>query len=290
MDSTVTVAIIGAVSTLLGILIPIWYRQRSAKTTEDVGPKSIEGTGTKAIEGSGHVGQFLLTWMKLSDVARKKLGQSQFIPFAGTENALMTLVGLASKKHSILAICGYKGPYSTRYYEENFQSKAVRRIFSYEAIRNEIEVKDRRFALDGLKMHLDGLKIQLDRKPDDRCDVEVSFIPKGKYIKDVAGGNFEPPLSFGLAILRDGNDSPSMAVTHWEIDAKPLKHLIAIEGVIVDEGQEELLNELVTLHASIAGSAIVFSSRKDLEKIEAAYEELEEFWKSHQLTRERSKG
>ena len=121
------------------------------------------------------------------------------------------------------------------------------------------------------------------------CDVEVFVVPRGKRIKDVRGVDFDPPFSFGLAILRDGNDSPKMAVVHWEMDAEPLKDLLAIEGIVIDEGQKEVLSELVKLHESIAGSNTVLSSRRNLETIAADCTELEEFWKSHYVTRERSK-
>lgn len=267
MDARVIAAIIAGVFALIAAAIPIW----------------LKGRHPKAIEGSGHFGEFVLKWMDLSEGARKKLGQSQFIRIGGTRNALMTLVRSAKNNHSLLAICGYKGDFAMQYYEENFQNcKAVRRIFSYEAILSEITVKDVRYALDGLKMHLDATAIH-------GCDGEVFLIPKGKRIRDLKGGDFDPPFSFGLAILQDGNNTPKMAVIHWEMDAEPLKHLIAIEGVIIDEGQKELLDALVKLHESIAGSDIVLSSKKNSRTIAAACTELEKFWKSHGGASEKGK-
>jgi hypothetical protein len=187
----------------------------------------------------------------------------------------MKLVASAKKSDSILAICGYKGDYSKNYYEENFKKcKTVRRVFSYESICSEIKVKHERYALNGLKMHL-------DEKATDGCDVEVFLIPKGKRIKDLSGGNFDPPLSFGLAILQDGNNFPKKAIIHWEIGAESLKHLIAIEGIVVDDKQKELLKELVKLHESITKSNNVLTSKKASKTFTSVCKELEEFWKSH---------
>jgi hypothetical protein len=287
MDPTVIVAIIGAVSTTLGILIPIWYRQRSPKTTEDAEPK--------AIEGSGHVGQFVFNWMDLSEGARKKLGQSRFIRIGGTENALMTLVRSASDKHSILAICGYKGSYSKRYYEENFKRcKAVRRVFSYEAMRHEIKEKNGQcYALRGLEVHVKHVKHvkAIRHTDDDDLPVQVFVLPEGKLIRDLRG-DFDPPYSFGLAILIDGNDIPKKAVIHWETDAKRLRDLINIEGVIVDPTQEELLDKLVRLYESIAHGDGVLSSSKNPDDIDNICTKLNGIWQERQsqLGKEEVKG
>jgi hypothetical protein len=62
------------------------------------------------------------------------------------------------------------------------------------------------------------------------------------------------------------------------MDAEPLKHLIAIEGVIIDDGQQEMLRKLVGLWEAIARSDNVLSSKKDKNKITALCNELEEFW------------
>ena len=62
------------------------------------------------------------------------------------------------------------------------------------------------------------------------------------------------------------------------MDAEPLKDLLSIEGVIIDEGQKELLAALAQLHDSIAHSHAVFSSKKDLEEIDAACAELSDLW------------
>jgi hypothetical protein len=158
------------------------------------------------------------------------------------------------------------------YYQQNFKKcKAVSRVFSYQAVHSEITEKNVRHALDGLKMHLNGIVTA-------GCDVEVILVPKDKFIKDLGGRNFDPPLSFGLAILLDGNELPKQAVVHWEMDAEPLKHLIAIEGVIIDDGQQEMLRKLVGLWEAIARSDNVLSSKKDKNKITALCNELEEFW------------
>jgi hypothetical protein len=230
-------------------------------------------------EGSGPFGKAVFNWMSLSDAARKKLGQSQFIKIGKTREALMNLVNSAKDNHSILAICGYKGDYSTAYYQKNFKKcKVVKRVFSYEAIRSEIAEKEVPYALNGLKLHL-------DEGATAGCDVEVFLIPKNKYIRHLGGGNFDPPLSFGLTILLDENNSPKRAVIHWEVGAQPLKHLIDIEGVIIDGGQEELLNELVELHAEITDSGLVTSSKNNKNKIIGPCRELEKIWKSRRRTR-----
>jgi len=55
-------------------------------------------------------------------------------------------------------------------------------------------------------------------------------------------------------------------------------HLISIEGIIIDSGQSELLDKLVRLHAKIAGSDLVISSRKNPRLIIEARDELQEIW------------
>jgi hypothetical protein len=223
-------------------------------------------------KGSGPFGKAVLNWMKdLSDAAREKLEQSQFIRIGRTRQALMNLVDSANNSDSILAICGYKGDYSTDYYKKNFkQCKVVKRIFSYEAISSELTTKKVPYARNGLKLHF-------NEKATAGCDVEVLLIPKGKYIKHLAGGKFDPPLSFGLTILLDENNFPRKAVVHWEMGAEPLKHLIDIEGVIIDGGQDELLYEFVQLHEAIATSDPVLSSKRGKKKAIIAYcKELEQ--------------
>src|SRR5215208_6443686 len=201
---TIITGIFGLMTGVLVTLIPFWYKKFRPR---------------KPIDGSGNFSQAILKWINLSQDARKKLEQSEFIMIGGVRNELMRLVASAKKSDSILAICGYKGDYSKNYYEENFKKcKTVKRVFSYESICSEIKVKHERYALNGLKMHL-------DEKVTDGCDVEVFLIPKGKRIKDLSGGNFDPPLSFGLAILQDGNNFPKKAIIHWEIGAESLKHL-----------------------------------------------------------------
>jgi hypothetical protein len=228
-------------------------------------------------EGSGPVGEAVFNWMKLTKGARDKLARSQFIRAGGTKDALMTLVKSARSNYSILAICGYKGDFSRVYYKENFKKcKAVRRVFSYEAIRSEITVKKVSHALDGLKMHLNA-------RATKGCEVEVILIPKDLFIKDLGSRNFNPPLSFGLAILRDGRESPKKAVVHWEMDARLFRDLIAIEGVIIDGGQKEVLGKLVKLWEEIARSDDVPSSKTCKEhksNITALRTELEKIWKS----------
>ena len=232
-------------------------------------------------KGSGPFGKAVFNWMKdLSDSARGKLEQSQFIKIGKTSQALRNLVKAAKKTDSILAICGYKGSYSTAYYKTNFKKcRAVKRIFSYEAIRNEITSKNEFYALKGLRLHL-------NKKATTDCDVEVLLIPKKKLIRNLLGDSFDPPFSFGLAILVDQNEFPRMAVVHWEMGAEPLKHLIDIEGVIIDGGQDELLHELVQLHEEIADSNPVLSSKRAQKNaIIAACKELHQLWKSRPKTR-----
>jgi len=234
----------------------------------------IKSLGFFTNQDTDDVGHAVLKWMVLSKSAREKLPGSQFIRIGGTRYALMTLVNSATSDDSILAICGYKGDYSTAYYQKNFENcKAVSRVFSYEAILSEIKDKQVRYALDGLKLHLDETAIACR-------DVEVFLIPKETYIKHLGGGSFDPPFSFGLTILLDGSNLPRKAVVHWEIGAEPLKHLIDIEGVIIDGGQEELLNELLKLHEAIARSDFVLSSKKDKDTVTALCTELETFWES----------
>ena len=240
----------------------------------------------QARESSGAFGEAVFTWMNLPKGARKKLGRSEFVKSGGTQDALMALIERAEGDCSILAICGYKGSYSNRYYEENFRKcKAVKRVFSYDAIVDEFKAKKECYALKGLKMHR-------SKAATGECDVEVFFVPKGKRIKDLGDRTFDPPLSFGLAVLLDGGSppSPKEAVVHWEINAEPLKHLIAIEGVIIDGGQEILLNKLVKLHESIAGSNTVLSSRRDSKAISAACAELERIWESRYRAGKRGEG
>jgi hypothetical protein len=250
MNPTVQAAIIAGVFGLIGAALGLIG---TLITVEAKCPQLF-------IKGSGHVGKAVFKWMNLSKGAQKKLARSQFIGTGETGHALMTLVNSAKKTDSILAICGYKGGFSEAYYKKNFENcRVVSRAFSYEAIRSEITVKKVRYALDGLIMHL-------DKKETYPCDVEVKLIEENKFIKDVEFCNFDPPLSFGLAILRDGNDMPKKAVVHWEVDAKPLKDLIDIEGVIIDDGQEEVLGKLVKLREAIDHSRFVKSSKKDKEK------------------------
>ena len=267
---------------LAGFTVATYKRYRNMQATVSKIKEAI--IKVQATESSIHFDEAVFSWMYLSEGARNKLGRSKFIKIGGTRDALMMLVASAKEGYSILAICGYKGDYSKSYYKENFQKcEVVRRVFSYEAICSEFKTKEACYALEGLRMHR-------DKKATGRCDVEVFLIPKGKRIKDLKGGNFDPPLSFGLAILRDENKSPKMAVIHWEMDAEPLKHLIAIEGVIIDDGQNELLDELVKLHESITGSDIVLSSKKHSKTIATAYTELKEVWKSQNLAKKRGEG
>lgn len=234
-----------------------------------------QGVHEPFIKVSRHVGEAVFKWMDLSPSAREKLARSQLINGGGTKKALMTLVKSANRNDSILAICGYKGDYSNAYYKANFRKcKTVSRVFSYEAIRSEITLKRVRHALDGLKLHLD----KLDKKPTGRCKVEVRFIPKDRFIRDLGGCYFDPPMSFGLTILRGGNKLKK-AIVHWEMDAQLLRDLMAIEGIIIDEGQQDVLRELVNLWEDLADSDDVLSSRRsktEKKSITAFYAELEE--------------
>lgn len=264
MNPTVAAALIAGAFGLIGTLIGIWWEHgRSGPLT----PKS-----------SGPFGTAVLKWLNISNGARKKLGRSVFIPAGGIRNALMDLVESAKATDSILAICGNKGDYAQEYYRKNFEKcRAVKRVFSYEAILAEIKNKSTHSALDGLILHLDP-------KATVKCNVETFLIPKGKHLGELGSRNFDPPLSFGLAILRDGNDSPRKAIVHWEMDAEPLKHLIAIEGMIIDYRQAEVLDDLVKLHNSIAGSNIVLTSENDLEAITTTRDDLQLLWEQQRTS------
>lgn len=234
-----------------------------------------QGIHDPVVKVSRHVGEAVFKWMDLSPGAREKLARSQLIRIGGTRKALMGLVKSAKRDDSIRAICGYKESYSNAYYRANFKKcKAISRIFSYEAIRSEIATKKVRHALDGLKLHL----AKIEKKPPRGCHVEVLFIPKDKFIKDLGDRNFDPPMSFGLTILRNGKKL-KRAVAHWEMDAQLLRDLMAIEGIIIDEGQQEVLRELVSLWSAVAASNDVLSSKKSKtarNRIEAFCAELEE--------------
>ena len=234
-----------------------------------------QGVHEPSIKVSRHVGEAVFKWMDLSPSAREKLARSQLIKSGGTKQALMTLVKSANRNDSILAICGYKGDFSSAYYKANFRKcKTVSRVFSYEAISSEITLKKVRHALDGLKLHLD----KLDKKPAGRCKIEVLFIPKDRFIRDLGGCFFDPPMSFGLTILRGGNKLKK-AVVHWEMDAQLLRDLMAIEGIIIDDGQQDVLRELVNLWEDLADSDDVLSSKRsktEKKRIAAFYTELEE--------------
>jgi hypothetical protein len=223
-------------------------------------------------EPSVPFGRAVFKWLDLSDGARQTLGRSKFIPIGGTRRALMKLTRSARKGDSISAICGNKGDYSSEYYKENFkQCKQVKRIFSYDAILSEMQ--------NGVRYALNGVELHLNKRSTGKCKVQLLLIPKGKRIEHLGNRDFHPPLSFGLAILRD-KKAPKEAILHWEIDAASLKHLIPIEGVIVDGTQKELLNRLVELHDSIAGSDPVLSSssRRQRKLITNAIKELEREW------------
>jgi len=279
-DHSIVVTIINGAVTLINTALGRVFPTRFPR-------KSVEGSDERheAVESLGHFGKFVFSWMELSPDAREKLARSEFIRAGRAGDALMDLVGSAHENDSMLAICGYKGDYSKVYYKKNFQKcREVRRVFSYDAIVKEIETKEPEcFALDGLKMHL-------NKNETGDCDVEVFVIPKGKFIKDLGGGNFNPPFSFGLAILRDGKNCLKKAAVHWEIDAKTTKDLIAIEGVIVDSEQDEVLTELAKLHKSIADSNAVLSSKNNPEQIAAICTELEEFWQTHNAAKGRTIG
>jgi hypothetical protein len=269
MNSTILAALIRGGLGLMGALVgKKWYNPTQSPP--------------QTPERSSQIREAVLQPLPLSKAARKKLGRSDFIRVGGTRHALMRLVESATATDSILAICGNKGDYSKEYYQKNFEKcRAVKRIFSYEAIHSEITGEQVRFALDGLKDHL-----KMKDSPD--CSIEAHLIPKGVPIGKLAGRTFNPPLSFGIAILQDGKGSPKMAVVHWEMDAIGLKDLLAIEGVIIDARQQELLKELVKLHESIAGSHTVLSSKRDSQLIDAAIDELEQAWNlNHAAERDR---
>jgi hypothetical protein len=233
-----------------------------------------QGVREPFIKVSRHVGEAVFIWMDLSPCAREKLARSQLIRNAGTGDALLAILKSEKTNDSILAICGYKGDYSREYYKANFRKcKTVSRVFTYEAIRSEITLKRVRHALDGLKLHLD----KLDKRATGRCKVEVLFIPKDKFIRDLGGYNFDPPLSFGLTILRAGRKLKK-AIVHWEMDAQLLRDLMAIEGIVIDDGQQEVLRELVRLWEALARSDDVLSSKSITGKnrIRALCAELEE--------------
>ncbi len=247
----------GVLTTIFGV----WYQNRFRRA-------KIK----KLAAGSGPLGKVVLNTLQLSENARKRLEQSHFIEVGKTGPALMELIESAKPNYSILAICGNKGDYSGKYYKKNFdRCSSVKRIFSFESISNEIEKKQVRYALNGLNMHMDMLN---KKKPK----VQIYLVPKTKSIKDTGAGIFDPAPSFGMAILCDGNNNPIRAVIHWEAEAEVLKHLISIEGIIIDSGQNELLNELMNLHRKIASSDIVLDSNNHRDAIMNSIKELENLW------------
>lgn len=263
MDSSliggIIVAVIAAVS---GARAASFFNERSRKKERTISADSESVVDT------------LFTSLQLSDGAQEELRLSRIVRLGGAGPALKQLAKSGDRTtDSILAICGRKGNYSKEYYKLNFSNcRRVTRVFSYEAILNEITEKGDRFALNGLKNHLDSQVVG-------DCEVQVRLIPKGKRILDVGDADFNPPLSFGLAILLNGNQTARMAVLHWEVSAKALWHLIAIEGIIVGDEQKELLRTLVDLHHSIDGDGVKKSESEDgLRHINDAIDELEAEW------------
>lgn len=235
--------------------------------------RMIDVESPKPTKVLSYFGDIVFAWMELSPKARKKLGQSQLIKCGETRGYLLDLVDQAESNCALRAICGYKGDYSTLYYRLNFKKfKSISRIFSYEVMLEEIKTKRESYSLQGLRLHLNETETTAVE------DLTVFLIPKGKRIKDLGKRNFNPPSSFGLAILIDKSNLPKKAVVHWEIDAEPLRHLIDVEGVVIDSGQTELLNELVKLHQSIANSDPVVSSKKEKSKIVSVCDELQKIW------------
>lgn len=263
MDPAVVTGVFGLIAALLGVigtLFGIWLNHRLAAPRT---PKS-----------SLPFGEAVLKSLDITDHARKKLRRAVFIHVGGTGAALFQLVENAKPDDSILAICGYKGDFAKAYYRSNFKKfNNVTRVFSYEAILSEITNENTRFALDGLLMHI-------NKEETDTCNVEALLITAGWQIKDIGGSDFDPPLSFGLVIVLDVDKTPQKAIVHWELDARPLRHLIAIEGVIIDNRQKDLLNALVELHEGIVRSNLVSSSTKakDSGEFETACADLKRKW------------
>jgi len=160
---------------------------------------------------------------------------------------------------SIHAICGFKGTYSMKYYNANFRNfEEVSRVFSYEAMLSEIKDRNARRALNGFQEHLN--------KKSQGEKVTVYLIEQGKLIKDILGGDFDPSLSFGLAIRREKAGNPQKAIVHSEMDAERLRHLIGVEGVIIDRRHKEVLQELLKLQKSFDGKSYVVKDDAALSK------------------------
>lgn len=257
-----------SVSRVLAELAPKFYADWKRARRDERSPKDV-----------GRLGKALLQRLELSEPARRKLEEAQFVRVGGTGRALGDLIqkarpsGATKRSYSMLAVCGKKGDFATHYYEKNFANcLLVKRVFSYEAIRDEIVNKRQRFALKGLNMHL-------DRVGEDDCRVEVLLLKEERFLHDI-GGVPTLPLSFGVAILLDKLGSPVGAVVHWELAAKALENLVSIEGIVVDEDQSEVLGELLKLHENVTRSDFVLSTTRDgqHEEIIAARDRLEELW------------
>ena len=254
----IVVALILAASTIFTGL----YIVRAKRKKEQWDPTSLEKS--------------VLFRFSLSEAIRKKLVRSQFISDGQTETELMKLLNLAKKDDTILAMCGTKGNYSKKYYHRTFDvCGSVKRVFSFEAIKDEFYTKGERFALEGLQQHVDW-------KPREKQVKELFFVREGNLIGNTTDNEFKPPLSFGFAILLRG-DKPMRAVLHWETT---LTDVINIDGIVVDGGQKELLKTLVLLHGRISESDPVLTFKDNEDELLHAIAKLEEKWRIFILTEE----
>ncbi|MCH7877747.1 MAG: hypothetical protein IH914_00330 [candidate division Zixibacteria bacterium] len=208
----------------------------------------------------------ILPLLELNDTARSELRKSRFIGIDGTGEALMNLVNSVGKKegYSLLALCGNKGPFAKEYYDLNFNKcTTVKRIFRFDAIQEEKKTNTTRITQDGLKQHLD----MIISPPNEKRKVNVYLI------KRVEKGTFNPPPSFGFAILLNKRKKPMGAVMHWEMSMKPLKHLVNIVGIEVKETEQNLLNELVALHSFLITISENIANMEDFTNTYATFTE-----------------
>ena len=228
----------------------------------------------------------------LDERARHRLAESIFVGTGETPKALFRLMDRASPSgqasptvnpvtHELRAICGFKGNYSDEYYRSNFtRCRKVVRVFSYEAIKAEFRAKGEHYALDGLKLHLSP-------PPGTQCEIQVCLIKPGKRINDACGESFDPPHSFGLAMLLDQDGSAVEAVSHWEIEVAGLKDVLSIEGIVLGPRQAATLDDLLSLHSTIVKSNVVWCSRdpQHRKSNEDAVKQLEQEWLTYVSTK-----
>ncbi len=207
------------------------------------GPKRLAQKSIE-LESSSRSENFLLRSFCLQPVDQMLLEASECIQLNGTGVALIKLLETVEPCESIYALCGGKGRYSEAYYKLNFEKfKKVRRIFSFEAIREEIQRKHTHYGRVGLEEHMKRVGVA------NHVEVNIALAKVGQYISTLTENVHNFPLSFGVAIVLDAYNKPKRAVIHWEVGANELQSIISIkgggiEGVLVDERQKTLLNKL----------------------------------------------